>query len=601
MPCIRVITFKIMWLIWLGQLLGFGYSFCPLRNCIKCTDVSNGKICDTCALGHYIDPTDNVCLPCSTRVPNCNRCNSDGTTCYSCDAGRILKTTTKGKTVIQECLLSQEERCKAVPHCGLCTITDSTTTCEACMPGYALQTQSNSCVVCSGNCVYCSTGSTCEFCEDNYALSSQSSTCTKCNINNCDICHDASVCNTCSDGFHHNDDGTCVQNNQCDIVGCKACNQGKSICTECYKGYYLTGKTCTPCSDGIPNCILCSETSITTSSRATLSCQKCQLGYNLRDYVCESCADLTMHCQHCPSGVCTSCEPGYQLVNYPRYCKQITTKDCSNLKNCLTCTSDIKCVSCKPGYSPKDGQCVLYTGCGVTNCGVCKTSEDTCDFCVRGYRLEGNQCIKKCEDRNCHTCNTGTDGKEVCSECMSGYTVDAATGLCTSCGIKNCAQCSVSTKTKGPTTAPVHKKLSKWLGSLHTRKAVSNQPNRIEDWDEKLKTIARYYNLTETQLTNLRVVLYDYFTGGSISTHLFNDSATIMSEISRLYINKQKQTVVATFACLECEEGYTLTHNTCVRQTLTTSNIVGITAGVVLAVGIIAGAIAMTVISKRHR
>lgn len=598
-----------MWLIWLGQLLSLGYSFCPLRNCIKCPVSDTTEICKVCALGYYLDSTDNVCLPCSTLVTHCSRCSADGKTCYSCADGRILKTATTGQSTTQECFISQQSLCDAVPNCGLCTITDLVITCDVCMSGYFLQASSHSCVKCSENCVHCSAESTCAFCQDNYTLSSSSSpsTCTASTIQNCDLCYDASTCNTCSNGFYRNDEGTCIQDNQCNIAGCKECNQDQSTCTKCYKGYYLTGKTCTLCSAGIPNCISCDAPSTAGSSRATLSCNTCQQGYHLRDGVCEACSDITRYCQSCPSGICTSCEPGYQLVNYPRYCQQKTTTDCSHLNNCLTCTSDSLCVSCSPGYSPNRGVCELYTGCGVANCGVCKEDPNICSFCIRGYRLENNQCILKCQDRNCRDCSSEENGQETCRQCMPGYIMDTATNMCISCGIENCALCSASAKVEISSDTSIRKKLSKWMQQLQFKKASTTPSRRIEDWDDKLKVIARYYNLTELQLNSLRVVLYDYFMGGSISTHLFNDSTTILKEITKIYADSRQVQSTADgseakrFVCSECEEGYTLTHNTCVKQALTASHIVGITAGVLLAVGIIAGVIAMTVTSKKHR
>lgn len=89
--------------------------------------------------------------------------------------------------------------------------------------------------------------------------------------------------------------------------------------------------------------------------------------------------------------------------------------------------------------------------------------------------------------------------------------------------------------------------------------------------------------------------------------HLFNDSDLILKEISKVYTSGKQGVTEASlssaklFVCSKCEDGYTLTHNTCVKQTLTASNIVGISAGVILAVGIIAGAIVMTVTSKKHK
>lgn len=601
-------SFKIMWLVWLGQLISLSYSFCPLRNCIKCPVTDADKLCEVCKLGYYLDSTDNVCLPCSTTVTHCSRCSADGKSCYSCADGRVLKTVSTGQSTTQECFLSQEQLCSAVSNCGLCTVTDSTTTCDACLPGYFLQSSSNTCVKCAENCVYCSAESTCTSCKDNYTLSSPlPSTCTACTLQNCDLCYDGSICDTCSSGFHHNDDGTCVQNTNCDDVGCKECNGGHAPCTKCYKGYYLTGQTCTLCSVDISNCILCDSPSAGASSRATLSCTRCQQGYHLRDNACESCSDITNHCQSCPSGICTSCEPGYQLMNYPRYCKEKTTTDCSNLSNCLACTSASRCISCAPGYSPTNGVCELYTGCAVANCGICRSDQYTCDFCVRGYRLENNQCISKCTDRNCHTCSPGADGQEVCKQCMPGYILDTDSGVCTSCGVEKCVSCSVSTEAKKASTSHAYRSFSRWLQQLQSKRAATAPSNRIEDWEHKLKAIAQYYRLTDIQLNNLRVVLYDYFTNGSISMHLFNDSDLILKEISKVYTSGKQGVTEASlssaklFVCSKCEDGYTLTHNTCVKQTLTASNIVGISAGVILAVGIIAGAIVMTVTSKKHK
>jgi hypothetical protein len=133
--------------------------------------------------------------------------------------------------------------------------------------------------------------------------------------------------------------------------------------------------------------------------------------------------------------ICLSCDDNYNLKGITCEKKCDLGKD----EKCLNC-NESQCASCNPGYYLYDGKCL---SCDINNCDECDKNK-ICKKCEKGYDLENNQCIKKCEigeNEKCKSCNNIKIGE--CSECNSGYYLpeDATNKTkCYQCG-EGCKSC----------------------------------------------------------------------------------------------------------------------------------------------------------------
>lgn len=171
----------------------------------------------------------------------------------------------------------------------------------------------------------------------------------------------------------------------------------------------------------------------------------CPTGYMAQNGKCFKCIEPCTSCS-LSLGKCTSCAPGYFLLNDTNQC--VTSCPTSYYVNssitsclpcpaqCLTCTLG-SCITCKNTYSIPPS-CFDTNSCPLnkylTSTNVCANCDSSCSLC---YGPLSTQCI------SCNTSLVFLDGSCV-NTCLSGYYLykNTTTNLsfCILCSknIKNC-------------------------------------------------------------------------------------------------------------------------------------------------------------------
>lgn len=233
------------------------------------------------------------------------------------------------------------------------------TTCSACVSGFTLASNSQSCVSdCTANitnCLFCSSNTTCSVCAASYVVSNGSCALPCSAINNCVTCYSATQCASCSSGF-----APSANLQTCDIVclvaGCSVCASSSST-------------TCTTCASGYSNYTVNNET------RCALNCGSGQVDTGSGTVNCQSCSTLIANCVSCSvqtgastTVFCDSCLDGF-FVN-GQTCSQCS----SAINNCLLCSGATTCTECSAGFNLVGGVCTNVTCVNQTNCHACSSS-----------------------------------------------------------------------------------------------------------------------------------------------------------------------------------------------------------------------------------
>ena len=398
--------------------------------------------------------------------------------------------------------------CEKGPNekCKECEKIRSSSNCKNCNEGYFLPLggdEKKFCKKCNEGCLECyaeegSNNSTCTSCDKGYYLDTENYDCKKIEIEGCvksNELGDNMTCLNCSEGYELYG-GECAklcekgENEKC--VECNSSFENMYKCSSCNKGYILNNKMndkiCQSCGEIIDKCNECKRIS------GDIQCTSCIEGYKLFNNKCyKDCNDRCLECEYVEEGEgedeiqygkCRKCKEGYYLRQSLTYdddgiyyqatfcnpctsgCKKCTHDEfggktiCSlcydnyNLtditckrkcdfginEKCLNCNGN-QCASCNPGYYLDDGKCL---SCGINNCEECDKNK-ICKICEKGYDLENNLCIKKCEvgdNEKCKTCNNIKIGE--CSECNLGYYLPDDVKdktKCYQCG-EGCLSCS---------------------------------------------------------------------------------------------------------------------------------------------------------------
>ena len=176
----------------------------------------------------------------------------------------------------------------------------------------------------------------------------------------------------------------------------------------------------------------CSATNVYCDTLFDNDCSKCvqcapgtQLNAN---GVCE------LIDKHCANGAvvdgvyqCTQCGHGYYLDGNKK-CQAGTIEGCAEYE------SQTVCKRCMNGGHVEGGKCV--SGCGVSNCGVCKGSDTSkCLACEDGFYLSSDQTTCSACDSSCAVC--GTSATE-CLACKDSTKI-VSNGKCVS-RIRGCKE-----------------------------------------------------------------------------------------------------------------------------------------------------------------
>ncbi|XP_030621883.1 latent-transforming growth factor beta-binding protein 4 [Chanos chanos] len=291
-----------------------------------------------------------------------------------------------------------------------------------CNPGYqpnALQTQCQDVNECSQSPRPCSPGQ-CEntpgsyrcACPTGYQTNSQQSQCL-------DIDECRQIPNICGNGRCENTPGSyrCL----------------------CRTGYKLQGNVCTDideCEDPLrcpgQECV---------NSQGSYRCVSCRPGFGLLNGRCSDIDECRQSPSPCSNGRCENIPGSYRCVCRTGYRLQGNTctdvNECEDPlrcpgQECVNTLGSYRCVSCRPGFSPLNGQCSDIDECqqNPSPCsnGRCENTPGSfrC-VCNAGYRLQGNTCIdvNECEDpTRCpgQEC-VNSQGSYRCMSCKNGFSL----------------------------------------------------------------------------------------------------------------------------------------------------------------------------------
>ncbi|EMS13306.1 serine/threonine kinase, putative, partial [Entamoeba histolytica HM-3:IMSS] len=391
--------------------------------CLTCTYKENR--CQSCKDGYYLNR--NKCDKCD--VLGCAWCQDDHTSCKRCKEGYLLKNgECVSCTELPECeycsneckrcskgyAFDSQHTCTKCSNCEEC----NTQTCFVCNSGYTIST-GNNCDLCSNvfsHCASCKTTDRyCNSCEQGYVFSTINKDCELCNVSfpHCSSCSQTDkVCLYCEDGYTLVN-GQCVT---CDkaMIGCSTCNNDKAKCASCSAPLVLASDSlsCKNCSSYFEHCLECSQVSY--------KCVNCDVGYVPVNGICTPCQEGISECVKPTNGQCPIGTSPYKGFCYD--CKK-------KLNNCDLCSqTEWKCHTCQKGLLNKDGIC---STCDITNCVTCSTTEYKCDQCIDEYVPLGKKCLTCGNDPNCYKCNNDM----TCSYCKLGYNLYE--GTCTPCSDTN--------------------------------------------------------------------------------------------------------------------------------------------------------------------
>lgn len=404
---------------------------------------NNPAYCYQCISGYYL----NAAYSCAILPPNCLNANSLGV-CLSCAFNYTL--------VGSICVI-------AIPNCVNYVQTSTSTRCSQCTSGYTLTPD----YACSQLPLYCLSGSNgvCINCMQNYQLyqgicvytiincaawSNQSLQCTACISGYyLSLSNNSYVCNIlprfCLQADLYGNCINCLQNYiiynyQCvdsaSILNCRAYNLNTLQCVQCLPGYTLNNNyRCLPqncavvnnqgnCAQCLPNFLLMGNICLIQISNCaqynnmTGVCIQCLSGYALSSDSL-SCTVSDPNClNYGPQGVCLACINGFYLK--AEFCTQLPP-------GCASVGQNFICASCLSQYTLVKGYCVLT----VTNCASYNISG--CFSCLSNYYLLNNICYAF--PAYCQSFDTGL-GR--CINCISGYTLNPSTYVCSKFA-DNCA------------------------------------------------------------------------------------------------------------------------------------------------------------------
>jgi hypothetical protein len=181
-------------------------------------------------------------------------------------------------------------------------------------------------------------------------------------------------------------------------------------------GLFLLCQAAIACPDE-KNCMMCLE----GSSAKNSMCQVCQNSFfDIKNMKCND--NLPIVVPNCfnyfppnyPTGICFSCNPGYQVNAAYDSCVRCTDE------NCAFCKGET-CSACFNGFiTGEDGTCDTNSKCKAQNCSICLSDRpELCVRCSPGYVSVSNtrQCVKG--PSNCLVVKEKGDTK--CLSCSYGY------------------------------------------------------------------------------------------------------------------------------------------------------------------------------------
>ncbi|ELP91447.1 protein serine/threonine kinase, putative [Entamoeba invadens IP1] len=410
---------------------------CESMNCSVDSCFRDNSKCTNCTKNNFLNETK--CFPCE-NIKNgyCKTCNPVGANCLECQANHFLHNTTRLCHI-----------CSDIPNCNQCSQTlERCTTCKN--DSYSLD-NSGHCVECSlmnPNCELCNPKSygTCYLCKEGYYLDNNK--CVKCK-DNCAGCSSATNCFGCvSDSF-------VLFGNECKTKKCDNTTDMNDVTCSYHCNNFTSVK---------PNCDLSVEDSLKgsclyhteykTEDKIETKCIQCPIGQKLFNNVCTIIMDVDCAAD---SEICTSniTSGVFQTSNrVVKTCESVTTNagECVYSGNTIVVTGCIKDYKLQPNGN--DFECVFeiercekYQHNNKQMTVDANSSTLECVKCHDGYYLDKgicSQCPSECptcyNNTACMLCNNAShyvvynDGKLMCVIKESCYDYNELNRTCIECG-----------------------------------------------------------------------------------------------------------------------------------------------------------------------
>ncbi len=295
---------------------------------------------------------------------------------------------------------------------GQCTTLANTT----CPTGFYKDPVALYCVSCSASnyaCLECSGSDNCTLCSNSTTL-----------FNGTCIPREAGAC---TEGSYWNVTALSCLNCSDAIPGCAAC-LNSTLCTSCLSGYLLVNETClTP---------------------ENFTCQAGFYADPTQNFACIMCSDAMPDCGECMNAtVCLSCVDGYALVNntcivacpYGYYADPTngTCLNCSDaISDCDFCTNSTTCLVCGDDYTLMDGTCFLSEGMACAPGSYFDLNASSCLNC--SAVLQG--CTQCTNASFCLVCDVGY--YEMQGQCFTDQSVTCPPGTYMDLYVPGCINCT---------------------------------------------------------------------------------------------------------------------------------------------------------------
>ena len=356
----------------------------------------------------YQDEISHFCFP---KVYNPYCIEYDEIFCLKCvDYFYVNDFGHCSPTNISKCMDGKKEndivqctRCKdgryldiASNNCNRSRVQSNTTSCEKLHPS-------------QDRCISCN--------KDLYLNASQ-----LCSPNSAPKCSEksriANKCQSCVFGYYLDADGNCESAN---AINCKHLHPNKNECQECIPGYSKNAVNECMVVDHSFNCKTLAENKYNNCDQCSpLFYKNSENGACIRK-TANNCKEYEAN-----EDKCSECEVGFILRSTD--CVRNLASNCHEYNE-----EQDQCESCLDLYVSKNGRCVPRT---APNCEAYHPTNDSCSECINHYTKNEDHMCEPDPNVKC----TGYNGSNQCNSCENGYSLDAATNICTPNTVAYCIQ-----------------------------------------------------------------------------------------------------------------------------------------------------------------
>ncbi|ELP91786.1 protein serine/threonine kinase, putative [Entamoeba invadens IP1] len=597
--------------------------------CIECKAGTKSNqttnVCETCPSGTYSLDRSTDCKSCEemkyslSGASSCSSCDSkcDGCTvttgdCINCISGYGLSS---GKCTIcpvgtyyldsscKSCEAMKYQNTEGQTTCTNCDI--SCKSCDAksgycltCFAGYGFNsgicTQCNDltysiggtskCLDCSDECKSCDPiNGACTSCEPGNKKVGES--CISCSsTGNCNSCTNETsdgVCTLCKEGTFLDENHNCLPCSDIHLK-CSTCSKMSKECFSCSDNLITNGEMCISCEEGK---VKSTETTCVYSYEAISRCQ-------IADYINNEQICLKCFAPYCVSENKKMCNLAYTNTTY--YNNELFNTSI-NMNGCINQIGEL-CYLCKWAYVLIENKCHNYSipcmkyshnGCDkclfdiITTTGVCTNAKD----CKYTYNNKNETTCLYCDDdilcgeskENCVVSNNKYCYKSVNNfySTLSGDIKDCVNSICVfSNSILTNLKCSADyilsnnicvpdvecLNITGSTCIHCSKNhhITDGICTLNDINCVTQNGNICITCENSININGKCVDISTLQCSNFDKICIECKFG-------YYKDVDGCKEKSLIYLNCE---IVSSLnsKCLECETGFILNNNSCVKQ-----------------------------------